>query len=275
MQQNITQHLINQQLLDINPVLAGWCTNVKAPPIWQKKRYTMLLYYITKGSFTLVTEEGPCLVHEGQAFFLSLTDLTTYAEQTDPNATYDFRWVGFTGVLSHRFSSLPKVIDVPEQHLTHLKELTQFGPNTAYDLAADLLLLRASMFDGNEPKRDYIQTTIDYINSSYMHPITVESLAAQVGLERSYLSRLFKQKTGQTLQKHLQLVRIQEAKYFMIQGCSVKEAAYRCGFADHKNFHKAFLHHEGITPTTWKKCMLENLSTMQNKWPEGIIQNPE
>ena len=100
-----------------------------------------------------------------------------------------------------------------------------------------------------------------------MLPITVESLSAQVGLDRSYLSRLFKKKTGTTLQNHLQYVRLQEAKRMLMQGCSAKEAAYKCGFGDDKNFHKMFVRREGLTPTQWKKCVLENLSTLQYKWP--------
>lgn len=264
--QQATQMLINQHLMDINPILAGWAKNQNIAPKWDNSpRYHVTIYYIQKGRFTLVTEKGSYPVREGQAFFIPLQDRTSYT--TGEEGPYDFIWVGFNGTLSHRFADAPTVMDVPENQLVHLKALKNFGPHTAFDLAADLLLLRSMLFDNNEPKCDYVQHVIDYIQVSYMHPITIESLAAQVGLDRSYLSRLFKKKTGQTLQEHLQFVRFHQAKTLLVQGFSVKEAAYKCGFSDDKSFHKVFLRREGLTPTTWKKCMMENLTTLQNKWP--------
>ena len=261
--QQTTQQLINQHLMDINPILAGWTKDWQSSPSWYLPRYHMLLYYVVKGSFTLVTKEGSYPVHDSQAFFIALDDNTTYTIGT-PDMTYDFIWVGFTGSLSHRFTEAPKVIDVAEDQLVHLRNLHEFGPRTAFDLASDLLLLRSSLLDGNEPKCDYVQYVIDYIQSAYMHPISVESLAAQIGLDRSYLSRLFKKATGQTLQNFLQLVRFQESKHFLLQGYSVKETAYKCGFGDDKNFHKVFVKREGITPTTWKRYVMQNLATLQN-----------
>lgn len=261
-----TQNLINQHLMDINPILAGWVSDWEVAPKWHEPRYYMMLYYVKRGRFTLVTEKGSFPVREGQAFFIALDDHTTHTVSGE--GPYDFIWVGFSGSLSHRFSELPPVLNIEDSQLLHLRTLQDFGPHTAYDLAADLLLLRSNLLDGNEPKCDYVQHIIDYIQKSYMYPLTVESLAAQVGLDRSYLSRLFKKKTGQTLQDHLQHVRFLQAKTLLVQGCSVKEAAYKCGFSDDKNFHKVFLRREGMTPTQWKKCMLENLSTRQNKWPQ-------
>ena len=264
--QQCTQNLINQHLMDINPILAGWVADWNYAPRWNAPRTYMIIYYISRGRFTLVRDGCAYPVHEGQAFFVSLDDRTSYI--TGGEGLYDYIWVGFSGSLSHRFSELPAVVDIADDQLLHLKNLHDFTPRTAYDLAADLLLLRSNLLDDNEPKFDYVQHVIDYIQKAYMYPITVESLATQVGLDRSYLSRLFKKRTGQTLQDHLQYVRFLQAKTLLVQGFSVKEAAYKCGFSDDKNFHKVFVRREGMTPTQWKKCMLENLSTLQNKWPK-------
>ncbi|MBP3633762.1 MAG: helix-turn-helix domain-containing protein [Oscillospiraceae bacterium] len=260
-----TQNLINQHLMDINPILAGWVTDWEASPVWEKQRYHMLVFYVQRGEFTLVTKDASYPVHAGQIFFIPLDDHTSYT--IGKSDIYDFIWVGFTGSLSHRFAELPRVLDIGDDQLPHLRTLRQFSPHTAYDLAADLLLLRSALLDDNEPKCDYVQYVIDYIQKAYMLPITVESLAEQVGLDRSYLSRLFKERTGTTLQNHLQFVRFHQAKNLLVQGYSIKEAAYKSGFTDDKNFHKVFLRREGMTPTVWKKHMLENLATLQNKWP--------
>lgn len=261
-----TQQLFNPHLMDINPILAGWSIDWEHSPRWDPLRRNMSLYYIRRGSFTLVRKDASYPVHDGDCFFLPMEDLDSYTIE-EPGQTYDYVWVGFTGSLSHRFAEITAPFRVDETQLVNLKALHDFDVRTPYNLASDLLLLRSTLLDHNEPKLDYVQYIIDYIQRAYMLPITVETLAAQVGLERSYLSRLFKKKTGITLQSHLQYVRFQEAKRLLIQGCNVKEAAYQSGFGDDKTFHKIFLQREGLTPTVWKKCVLENLATLQYKWP--------
>lgn len=262
-----TQNLINQHLMDINPILAGWVADWKSSPMWHEPKYCMTLYYIRRGHLTLVRKDGEYPVHEGQCFFVPFEDHDSYTVG-QPGETYDFSWVGFTGSLSHRFAEVTAPLDVSETQLVNLKNLREFDTHTPYGLASDLLLLRADLLDANEPKPDYVQYVIDYIQEAYMLPITVESLAAQVGLDRSYLSRLFKKRTGTTLQSHLQYVRFLEAKQMLLQGCSVKEAAYKAGFGDDKTFHKIFVQKEGFSPTVWKKCVLNNLATLQVHWPE-------
>lgn len=266
--QQCTQQLINQHLMDINPILSGWATDWNCAPKWEPQRYHMLLYYTKKGRFTLIRKGHTYPVCPGQIFFVPLDDHETYTVGT-AGETYDFSWIGFTGTLSHRFGEVLSPLDVGENQLLHLKNLFNFS-HIAYELAADLLLLHADLLDTKEPKLDYVQHIIDYIQQAYMLPLTIESLAAQVGLDRSYLSRLFKQRTGTTLHNHLQHVRIHQAKQLLIQGYSVKESAYQCGFADHKHFQKVFLQHEGITPNIWKKCMIEHLGRIRNKETLGL-----
>jgi len=260
-----TQNLINQHLMDINPILAGWATDWNCAPQWEPQRHHMLLYYVKKGSFTLIRKNASYQVRPGQIFFVSFDDRITHTKEDEPKQTYDFSWIGFTGALSHRFGQILPPLEIRNDQLTHFKNLMRISPYNAYDLAADLLLLRSSLLDSHEPKPDYVQHIVDYIQQSYMLPLTVEGLAAQVGLDRSYLSRLFKQRTGTTLRDHLQYVRIHQAKQLLAQGYSVKESAYRCGFRDDKRFHKVFLQHEGITPNMWKKCMIEHLSNIHSK----------
>lgn len=258
-----TQHLIDQHLMDINPVLAGWAKDWSCAPQWDLQRYQMLLYYVKKGTFTLVRKDGSYSVGPGQIFFISFNDRETYTQGT-PDQTYDFAWVGFTGALSHRFGELPAPMEIEEDQLPHLKALRSISSHTAYELAADLLLLRSSLLDTNEPKPDYVQHVIDYIQQAYMLPLTVEGLATQVGLDRSYLSRLFRKRTGTTLQSHLQQVRLLQAKQLLLQGYNVKESAGRCGFSNDKNFHKVFLRTVGMPPKVWRDCVLQRLGDIQD-----------
>ena len=152
--------------------------------------------------------------------------------------------------------------------MPHLRDLGEIDSNTAYDLAADLFLLRSRMIPAHDRKPDYVQYIMDYVNTSYMHPgLSVESIAALMNLDRSYLSRLFKKKAGQTLQNYILDVRLTEAKRCLMENKSVKEAALHSGFRDPYVFSKLFLQKTDFTPSEWKKIALDNLSTCKNAFP--------
>ena len=54
----------------------------------------------------------------------------------------------------------------------------------------------------------YIQTTIQFIRQKYSDPIRIQDIADYCGLNRSYLTRLFKHATGYTPQEYLAQYRI-------------------------------------------------------------------
>ena len=61
----------------------------------------------------------------------------------------------------------------------------------------------------------YIQTTIQFIRQKYSDPIRIQDIADYCGLNRSYLTRLFKHATGYTPQEYLAQYRINQAKQLL------------------------------------------------------------
>ncbi len=93
----------------------------------------------------------------------------------------------------------------------------------------------------------------DYIKKNYMHPITLESMAAHVSLNREYFCRLFKQHTRLTPMSYLQQQRIYHAKLLLLsEELSVEEIAGRCGFRDLSYFYAVFKKHTGLSPRQYK-----------------------
>ena len=243
---SIIQKLLNQHLTDLNPIAVGWSKESVGDGPKTPNCFT-LLHYVSRGSFVVVMEGKTYPVHEGQCILMMpwQDDITLYSYEGVP---VDQQWVGFTGSMSHDFSALPPVFDLPEGLMPHLRNLGEIDSNTAYDLAADLFLLRSRMIPPKEQSPDYVQYVMDYVNASYMHPgISVESIAGLMSLDRSYLSRLFKKKANQTLQGYILSVRLREAKRCLMENCSVKETALQCGFRDPYAFSKLFLQKTGFS----------------------------
>lgn len=260
----VMQFLLNKHLQDLNPVVAGWADK-RTPSSTNepRQRSHTLLHYVTEGKGVLHLDSGDYAVHAGQAFLILPGRTASYtADAEDPWA---FRWVGFNGTLSHAFTQLPPVFDVPNGMLQNLLEFEENHEYLAYQLAGDLFMLYSNLIPNKNKDRNYAQYVIDYVQASYMEKISVEAIAAQLGLCRRHLYQQFKKETGLTIQGYILKVRIQEAKRHIMQGFSIKEASYLCGFNDTANFSKLFTREEGLTPKQWRSCVMANLDKLKKQ----------
>ena len=80
-----------------------------------------------------------------------------------------------------------------------------------------------------------------------------ENIAFALGLNRSYLTRLFKEATGYSLQEYLLTYRMKMAiKLLSENKLSVSEIAEAVGYTDTFTFSKAFKRHFGQSPSACK-----------------------
>ena len=267
MANNAYQLLLNAHLRDLNPIKAGWSDDVVGPVVFRAARTATILHYIISGCGELTLEGVSYPVRAGQAFLLTPKDGEgVFCAKGDGPVTY--HWVNFTGSMSHCFSELPPAFDVPEGLLGNLRALGHGSPCCAYSLASDLLMFRSCMISKQLQECDYAEYAMDYVQNTYMEPITVASIADVMALDRSYLSRVFKKKTGQTLQNYIHEVRVQEAKRLMMENYNVTETAAMCGFKDAFVFSKAFSQITGMSPTEWKKIVTLNIRTKKNHFSD-------
>lgn len=267
MANNAYQLLLNAHLRDINPIKAGWANDVCGPVVFTAARTATILHYIDSGCGELMLDGTSYPVREGQCFLLTPKDGEgRFTVKGDRCVAY--RWVNFTGTMSHCFSELPPVFDVPQELLGNLRTLGHGSSCCAYGLAADLLMFRSCMISKDVQDCDYAEYAMNLVQNTYMEPINVESIAEIMALDRSYLSRVFKKKTGQTLQNYIHEVRVQEAKRLMMEGHNVTEVAELCGFTNAFVFSKNFSRITGMSPTEWKKIVELNIKTKKNHFTE-------
>lgn len=250
-----TQHLINKEFLDLNPLAYGWasCAPGECNPPFQ--RQFVLLHYVRKGCGILHTKDKDLPVNAGQAFLIRFGEICTYsADSLDP---WEICWVGFDGNLSNDFAVLPSVFHVPEDLLQSLRSPRTESDSLAYELASDLFMLHARLVPKKEKKRDYTQIVKDYIQNSFRDKISVEQIANELGLDKRYLVRVFKKHTGFTIQGYILSVRLQASKQYLQNGYSVQEASKLSGFSDVYNFSRIFTREEGENPRTFKKNVMQ------------------
>ena len=246
-----TDHiLINRGFSDFNPLIFGEEECKPRHSFGPSIRKYTLLHYVRRGKGILYKNGKEYPVKAGEMFIILPDEVTVYtADEYDP---WSYRWIGFDGALSAKFADFPAVVSVSEEYFINVEEAFAMRGIPEYFLAGQLFRLLSELLSGTKHRNHYVRQVRDYIKSSYMNEIRVEQIAESLNLDRRYLSRLFKEKMGQTVQEYLISVRMEEAKRLLSEGRSVAESALLCGYPDACNFSKMFKRIYGVSPATWK-----------------------
>jgi two-component system response regulator YesN len=99
-----------------------------------------------------------------------------------------------------------------------------------------------------------IETVKQYIHQHFAEELELNRLAEEVFLTPSYLSKLFKTETGETITDFLISVRIDRAKDWLREKNALKtyEVGEKVGYADPAYFNKVFKKVVGCTPKEFK-----------------------
>jgi AraC-like DNA-binding protein len=99
-----------------------------------------------------------------------------------------------------------------------------------------------------------IKKAIRYIQDNYQKNITVFDTAEYVGLSKYYFCHIFKEFTGITTVKYINILRCENAKKILKSGnYRVEEVAYLCGFENLSYFSKTYKKYMGCLPSLSRK----------------------
>jgi AraC family transcriptional regulator len=95
-----------------------------------------------------------------------------------------------------------------------------------------------------------LQLSIDYIKAHLAEDLSLDDIAAQVGISRYYFCQLFKRSTGMSPYQYVIKCRIDRAKELLLfrQDCSIADVAFQVGFSSQSQFTKHFKRLVGTTP---------------------------
>ena len=98
-----------------------------------------------------------------------------------------------------------------------------------------------------------------YIEDNYVKDISLDDVAGYVEVSPYYLSRLFKEETGETFMEYLTSLRMKKAMELMKDpDNSIKDICAEVGYSDPNYFSRIFKKSEGVTPTEYRESMKEN-----------------
>lgn len=116
----------------------------------------------------------------------------------------------------------------------------------------------------DEQTIDRTNRAVDYIFSHYARELTLEEVAAHMGMKPTYFSRVFKQATGRCFIEFVNRLRISRSCELLTDGeKAVTDVCFESGFNNISNFNRRFMQLKGMTPSHYRRLAVQRL-TEQN-----------
>lgn len=120
-----------------------------------------------------------------------------------------------------------------------------------YALCAEPHLRKTDMAS---QKEQTVQTVISWVERHYTEQVSLDRIAAELHVNKHYLSRVFRELTGVTVFDYLYQRRINEAAItFLLEDCHVTEVCYRSGFVNLSHFSRMFKQRIGCSPDEYRR----------------------
>jgi AraC-like DNA-binding protein len=147
---------------------------------------------------------------------------------------------------------------------------TLLGQETAHEPTAEHLVQPVRSRHCGGLAAWQVRRIVDFIEARVGAKLTIEEIAAAIGLSKSHFSRAFKSTLGTSPMAYVASRRIERAKRMMVASAeSLADVALNCGFADQSHLNRQFRRTVGMTPGQWRRSSERAPSTMQSDGRSG------
>ncbi|UUX35097.1 AraC family transcriptional regulator [Fundicoccus culcitae] len=239
-------------------------------------RDLFVLHFIRSGKGTFYVGENTYHLGEGD-FFLLLPKVETYY-QADSNDPWSYFWIGLNGnkIINYlqqsslfndmilRNLSKENIVKFDDKFSSIIDLMGLNNFNTYYHLSLfektysllRLLITVSPSNDNNQltQKKKYVIQLKNYLDSNYSKEVTIAEIANKMALNRSYLSRIFKEEYDISPKNYLTHLRMEKAKQLLIDTeQSISSISEVSGYKDVLTFSAAFKLHTKYSPTHFRQ----------------------
>ena len=200
---------------------------------------------------------------------------TPFKYCSDAHEPWEYIWVTFDGIQAERylnyigltadtpvissafstktyFPLVQKILDTNE--LTFANEIKRVG--YLFEILGSLMEAQNTLKTENQ-KHDYssdayVEYALQYIKHNY-HQTTVNDIAKYIGINRSYLTSIFKNKLGIPPQKYLINYKLEKAEHLLLTtNLPIQNIALQVGYNNPLTFSKIFKQNYGLSPKHYR-----------------------
>lgn len=210
-----------------------------------------LIHFVVSGKGKYISPRGEYILKKGNAFIIKPTEVTVY--EADSENPWEYLWIGFRGNFAKEFDSVGDVFSFDSSIASDIE--TAFAAKDGKEaLVTGVIYKLYAQLVADKERADYPNRVKWYINSHYMDDVTIAEISDNLGINRKYLARIFKEQCGVTMQAFLISKRLHEAKKLLKRGFNVEESARMVGYSDQFSFSRAFKKQYGVSPIKCKNA---------------------
>ena len=231
-----------------------------------------VIHYVTKGYGTFKFNGKVYNLKQGDIFILLKGMQVEYVASIDD--PWEYYWIGFSGSNANEYLNRTSITNscvanceenskIPQIILNMCEISKTYNPSRSDDilLLKELYSLLYTLIEEfpkpfeykDKELHTYIQDALNFINSNYMHSITVQEIADYVNLSRSYLYKMFIKNLGISPQRYLINLRMYKATLLLKSTkLPIGEVASNVGYSDSLLFSKTFSKHFSMSPLNYR-----------------------
>ena len=239
-----------------------------------------VIHYVTKGYGTFKFNGKVYNLKQGDIFILLKGMQVEYVASIDD--PWEYYWIGFSGSNANEYLNRTSITDscvanceenskIPQIILNMCEISKTYNPSSSDDilLLKELYSLLYALIEEfpkpfeykDKELHTYIQDALNFINSNYMHSITVQEIADYVNLSRSYLYKMFIKNLGISPQRYLINLRMYKATLLLKSTkLPIGEVANSVGYSDSLLFSKTFSKHFSMSPLNYRNNQVNKSS---------------
>lgn len=247
------------EFLDIKPLFIGYEHCEKGHSFGPSFRTCYLVHFIGDGKGVFIKDKKTHKIAKGQAFLIKPNEIIEY--RADNMSPWKYSWIGFTGNFAKSLDGLEQcVFNLSPLYYDEIKSLAKNGREVIPEQVVSIVFKLLSQILSKNNDIDYVDGVKSYIEQNFMNDISIEQIAFALSLDRRYLSRIFKAKTGVGLKQYLIDYKIGKSIEFMKKGYNISQSASMCGYFDQFNFSKIFKKNMGVSPKEYLNQIKEKTS---------------
>ncbi|HAT4349617.1 TPA: AraC family transcriptional regulator [Clostridium perfringens] len=235
-------------------------------------RNNYLIHYIIDGEGTYYVNGQSYRLRKNQGFLIFPNTLTYYKASKDNPWTY--MWISFNGIKAKKYLHYSNLNennlifeytedDSLEVYINRMLELNKMSYSNELEIQGLLYLFlsklaitkdKRSLKKNNNMSDFYVEKAVEFIQHNYLNPsLKVTDVANFIGLNRSYLTHIFKKSLELSPKEFLLNYRINEASSLLKNtNLSIGTISKSVGYTDQLAFSKVFKKIKGISPKAYR-----------------------
>ena len=250
----------------------GELTSIKRHTSERENLSSYLFFIVTNGSGIVKYNDSTYEVHTGDCVFINCMNAYEHTSSAD---LWTLKWVHFYGSnmdaiyekYKERGGKVVFTVPSPKEIENLIDEIHVIADSSSYlrdmeiheKLSSLLLHIMKESWDEEEAeasseKRKDIRDIREYLDQNFDKDIKLDDLADKYNISKYYLSHIFKEQYGTSINNYVISLRITRAKHFLrFTDMTTTEVANRLGYDDANYFIRLFKKIENITPGQYRK----------------------